>query len=182
VAAKEQQLAHIGFAGKAKQSSLFSLMNLRSRSCMTSKDTAEINRILRRPDVQAFVSAGPLGLFVGWSSPIQSKHRAKRILNLTLSTSGAPENTAHREVINDARLEYDQFARPAVSMNMNGTGSRAWAKITAAQAAKQPQGRVAIVLDNYVYTAPTVQGEIPNGNSQITGALLLRRQKTSPWY
>jgi SecD/SecF fusion protein len=75
------------------------------------------------------------------------------------------------EVINDARLDFDQFARPAVSMTMNATGSRIWAKVTAAAASKTPsQGRIAIVLDNYVYTAPTVQGEIPNGNSQITGS------------
>ena len=29
--------------------------------------------------------------------------------------------------------------------------------------------RIAIVLDNFVYSAPTVQGEIPNGNSSISG-------------
>jgi len=33
------------------------------------------------------------------------------------------------------------------------------------------------VLDNYVYTAPTVQGEIPNGNSQITGSFDLEEAK-----
>ncbi|HCW08399.1 MAG TPA: protein translocase subunit SecDF, partial [Cytophagales bacterium] len=69
----------------------------------------------------------------------------------------------------DARSDFDQYARPSVSMTMNASGARQWAKITATAAAKQPQGRIAIVLDNYVYTAPTVQGEIPNGNSQITG-------------
>jgi len=54
-------------------------------------------------------------------------------------------------------------------MTMNASGARTWAKITATASTKQPQGRIAIVLDNNVYTAPTVQGEIPNGNSQITG-------------
>ena len=73
------------------------------------------------------------------------------------------------DVITDARSDFDQFARPSVSMTMNVTGAQKWAKITAAASAKQPQGRIAIVLDNNVYTAPTVQGEIPNGNSQITG-------------
>jgi SecD/SecF fusion protein len=33
------------------------------------------------------------------------------------------------------------------------------------------------VLDNFVYTAPTVQGEIPNGNSQITGSFELEEAK-----
>src|SRR5690606_7757780 len=57
----------------------------------------------------------------------------------------------------------------AVSMNMNAAGTKVWAKWTAEAANKQPQGRIAIVLDNFVYSAPSVNGEIPNGNSQITG-------------
>ncbi|MEJ0034431.1 MAG: hypothetical protein WDO15_30700 [Bacteroidota bacterium] len=53
-------------------------------------------------------------------------------------------------------------------MQMSASGARTWAKMTAAASVKQPRkGRIAIVLDNYVYTAPSVQGEIPNGNSQI---------------
>jgi SecD/SecF fusion protein len=87
---------------------------------------------------------------------------------VNVGRSGKPLLTG--EVINDARLDFDQFARPAVSMTMNAAGSKTWAKVTAAAAAKQPQGRIAIVLDNFVYTAPSVNGEIPNGNSQITGS------------
>jgi SecD/SecF fusion protein len=94
---------------------------------------------------------------------------------VNLGRSGQP--LLGGEVISDARLDYDQFARPAVTMNMNATGARAWLKITGAAAAKSPQGRIAIVLDNFVYTAPTVQGEIPNGNSQITGSFTLEEAK-----
>src|SRR5690606_34482269 len=52
---------------------------------------------------------------------------------------------------------------------MNATGTKAWAKMTAEAASKTPRGRIAIVLDNSVYSAPSVNGEIPNGNSQISG-------------
>jgi len=86
---------------------------------------------------------------------------------VNLGRSGKPLLTG--DVITDARSDFDQFARPSVSMTMNASGARTWAKITATASTKQPQGRIAIVLDNNVYTAPTVQGEIPNGNSQITG-------------
>jgi len=140
------------------------------------KDTAEINRILRRPDVKALFPR-TIGFFWDVKSDPQVTPGVEDIqLNfINIGRNGKPLLTG--DVINDARLDYDQFARPAVSMTMNAAGARQWAKITAAAASKQPQGRIAIVLDNYVYTAPTVQGEIPNGNSQITGSFELEEAK-----
>lgn len=140
------------------------------------KDTAVINRVLKRSDVRAMIPRT-----IGWfwdvkPEPDLTPGRDDLQLNfINLGRNGRPLLSG--EVINDARLDYDQFARPAVSMTMNAAGSRVWAKVTAAAANKSPQGRIAIVLDNYVYTAPTVQGEIPNGNSQITGSFELEEAK-----
>ena len=50
-------------------------------------------------------------------------------------------------------------------MQMNSNGAKLWRKLTS----NNINRRIAIVLDNYVYSAPVVQNEIPNGNSQITG-------------
>lgn len=140
------------------------------------KDTATINRILARPDIRALL---PRNISYRWDVKPEPEVTPNvddiRLNFISVPRNGKPLLTG--EVINDARLDYDQFARPAVSMTMNAAGSRAWAKITAAAAAKSPPGRVAIVLDNYVYTAPTVQGEIPNGNSQITGSFTLEEAK-----
>ena len=69
------------------------------------------------------------------------------------------------DVITDAKDEFDQHGRPCVSMQMNVDGARRWAALTKANLHRS----VAIVLDNNVYSAPTVQGEITGGNSQITG-------------
>ena len=69
------------------------------------------------------------------------------------------------DVITDAKDEFDQHGRPCVSMQMNVDGARRWAALTKANL----QRSVAIVLDNNVYSAPTVQTEITGGNSQITG-------------
>jgi len=93
------------------------------------------------------------------SSPIQSKHRAKEDIELNLSTSGAPENHCSpvRSSMMPARVrpicptsrEYE-YERDRVK----GVGQKS-------RPLKLPnslKGRVAIVLDNYVYTAPTVQG------------------------
>ncbi|MCR5820036.1 MAG: protein translocase subunit SecDF [Bacteroidaceae bacterium] len=69
------------------------------------------------------------------------------------------------DVVTDARDEYDNYGKPCVSMQMNVEGARRWAALT-----KANKGRpIAIVLDDYVYSAPNVINEITGGNSQITG-------------
>ncbi len=157
-------------------SPLFAKMNPGVPFLYDVKDTAQINRILRRADVRALMPRT-----IGWFWDVKPEPELTpgvddiRLNFVNLGRTGKPLLTG--EVINDARLDYDQFARPAVTMTMNAAGSRTWAKVTAAAAAKTPQGRIAIVLDNYVYTAPTVQGEIPNGNSQITGSFELEEAK-----
>jgi preprotein translocase subunit SecD len=76
-----------------------------------------------------------------------------------------PELTG--EYITDAAPGFDPItSKPMVSMQMNAEGADRWAAITG----KNIKKRVAIVLDSAVYSAPTVQNKIPNGNSQITGA------------
>ena len=69
------------------------------------------------------------------------------------------------EVITDARQDLDQSSRPSISMQMNSNGAKKWRRLTS----QNINRRIAIVLDDYVYSAPNVQNEIPNGNSQITG-------------
>ena len=69
------------------------------------------------------------------------------------------------DVITDAKDEFGQNGRPCVSMQMNVDGARRWAALTKANLDRS----VAIVLDNNVYSAPTVENEITGGNSQITG-------------
>jgi len=153
----------------ATSSPLFALSSQSLPFYYQVKDTAVINAIFRRADVRALLPR-TVGLF--WdvkSNPEVTPGIEDLQLNfVNIGRSGKPLLTG--EVINDARLDFDQFARPAVSMTMNAAGSKTWAKVTAAASAKQPQGRIAIVLDNYVYTAPSVNGEIPNGNSQISGS------------
>lgn len=66
----------------------------------------------------------------------------------------------------EARPEYSQYGSTAeVSMVMNPTGSRVWARMTSDNIGKS----IAIVLDGYVYSAPRVQNEITGGRSSITG-------------
>ncbi|WP_179005398.1 protein translocase subunit SecDF [Winogradskyella forsetii] len=75
-------------------------------------------------------------------------------------------------VISDARQDYDQVSRPAVSMQMDARGAKIWEEMT--KTAYETQGNIAIVLDNIVYSAPSVStGPIAGGNSQISGSFSL---------
>jgi preprotein translocase subunit SecD len=56
--------------------------------------------------------------------------------------------------------------KPKVTMQMDEEGAHIWSRVTGANIGKQ----IAIVLDNVVYSAPTVQNRIDGGNSEITGS------------
>jgi SecD/SecF fusion protein len=71
-------------------------------------------------------------------------------------------------VIVDASQQYDLGGNVEVEMVMNSQGARTWKEITAEAASQEPKRSVAVVLDNYVFTAPVVQGEIPTGRSSIS--------------
>ncbi|MEJ6750995.1 MAG: protein translocase subunit SecDF [Bacteroidia bacterium] len=73
------------------------------------------------------------------------------------------------DVITDARPSRQDNLNLAVSMQMNQEGTSAWRRITAAASTANPKECVAVVLDDQVFSAPTVQSEIPNGSSVITG-------------
>ncbi|WP_299064803.1 protein translocase subunit SecDF [uncultured Polaribacter sp.] len=72
------------------------------------------------------------------------------------------------DVILDASQVYSQLNKPEVSMTMNSGATKDWAKLTTELAA-QPNKFIAVVLDNNVYTAPTVNNAITGGSTSISG-------------
>ena len=68
--------------------------------------------------------------------------------------------------VSKASQQFDEKGRPSISMTMDAIGTRIWAKMTADNVGKP----IAIVLDNFVYSAPNVIGAIPSGNSEISGS------------
>ncbi|OJU77618.1 MAG: hypothetical protein BGO09_05415 [Bacteroidetes bacterium 47-18] len=69
--------------------------------------------------------------------------------------------------VSDARFDFEQQSgTPMISLEMDEEGADKWAKLT-----RENIGRpIAIVLDDYVHTAPTVNTVIADGRSQITGS------------
>ncbi len=147
-------------------SPLFSLSSPPGSFRYNTKDTATINDIFRRADIRNLL---PRNVGVYWANKpdVIGTTESLELFFLDIGRNGKSKLTG--EVITDARNDVDERAQPAVSMNMNATGTRIWARWTAEASSKSPKGRIAIMLDNTVYSAPSVNGEIPNGNSQISG-------------
>ena len=79
-------------------------------------------------------------------------------------------------VITNATDTYDNVGKPAVSMQMNGKGSKLWEKLTGA--VSQQGNALAITLDNTVYSAPGVsKGAITGGSSEISGLFTIEETK-----
>ena len=127
-----------------------------------SSDTAEINRILASPEAKAIM---PRDLVFMWGvKPLDGTEQYFELFSIKSDNkNGQPDLTG--DVVTEAKSDFDTHNNPVVSMSMNAEGARRWATLT-----KQNVGRgIAIVLDGYVYSAPRVNGEIPNGRSEISG-------------
>jgi preprotein translocase subunit SecD len=120
------------------------------------------NEIMNRPEIKAMM---PADLSVAFDAKPDQRYLKQNIkLYDFYSLKKEPELTG--DVITDALATYDPTNNaPMVTMAMNSDGAERWGKITGANLQK----RIAIVLDDRIYSAPTVQSKITGGNSQITG-------------
>ncbi len=126
------------------------------------KDTAMVNYMLRKVK-----DIFPRDLKLAWMNKPDAKRFGADLLELVALKVSSSDGSAALggEVIVDANQDFDQNGRIEVAMNMNSEGARIWKRLTGDNVGKQ----IAIVLDDYVYSAPNVNGEIPNGRSSITG-------------
>jgi SecD/SecF fusion protein len=124
------------------------------------KDTARVDDMLRKVN-----SVFPRNLKLIWTAkPRDAKSDVLELVALKV-TSRDGSAALGGGVIVDARQDYDQSGGVEVSLTMNSEGARVWKRLTGENIDKQ----VAIVLDNHVYSFPTVRSEIPNGMSSISG-------------
>ena len=70
------------------------------------------------------------------------------------------------DVLSDARVSIGQFNDPYVAVTFDAKGAREFERITEENVKK----RMAIVLDNTIYSAPVIQERISGGRAQITGS------------
>lgn len=137
------------------------------------KDTAKVNAFLAKSEIRPLIP-GTMKFMWGLK-PMEGKIFELYAIKVT-SLDGRPDLGG--DAVSNAMQSYDQKNNPEVTMYMTSDGAAKWKKITA-EAAADPQNKkaIAIVLDNTVYSAPTVQNEIPNGVSSISGSFSLEDTK-----
>lgn len=100
-----------------------------------------------------------------FAEPINPKETVYELVAIK-STSNNDRAPLEGDVVTNARHQAsDKGGHYEVSMSMNSEGARRWAQLTKANVGRC----IAIVLDGYVYSYPTVNGEISGGSSSITG-------------
>jgi len=123
-------------------------------------DTSKVNRLLLRPEV---VTSLPEDLRLLWGSKPENGYIAMyAIKDPSLKKKPKLDGSS----IIDAFQDFNEYGEVSVSMNMDSEGAILWREITKAAAVNKDA--VAIVMDDLVYSAPTVNEEIGNGRSQIT--------------
>lgn len=128
-----------------------------------SRDTAKVNEYLNMEQIKNIF---PRDMMFRWTA--NSVDKAGSFYRLIALKANTRDGRAplDGDVITDARQDFDQMgANPEVSMSMNSEGAKTWQRLTKENIGKS----IAIVLDGYVRSFPTVQNEISGGRSSITG-------------
>lgn len=130
-------------------------------SAMVS-DTSFINSYLNRAEAKAIL---PADLRLLWGAkPEKNVVALYGIRDKSLKGNAELDGKS----IVDARQDFDPLSgQVSVNMTMDSEGSAIWREMTRKNAADN-QRAIAIVMDNMVYSAPSVNSEIPNGSSIIT--------------
>ncbi|SFF86827.1 protein translocase subunit SecDF [Prevotella sp. KH2C16] len=146
--------------------SLVGFANVRDTAAINAIIYSELARQILPSDVKLLWSAKPTDLIKD-NKNVYELHALK----VTSSTGRPP---LEGDVVTDASDEFNQLSgSPEVSMTMNSEGARRWAALTKANVGKA----IAIVLDDAVYSAPRVNGEIDGGRSSISGNFTIEDTK-----
>lgn len=119
-----------------------------------------VKAALNDSGVQEILRNAGVVLLWGPENAREDNRRELFLLNLANELTG--------EAIADARVALGSgmaAGKPEIEMENTKAGASEWARITGANVGK----RMAIVLDNIVYSAPNIRERIPSGKSQISG-------------
>jgi SecD/SecF fusion protein len=132
-------------------------------------DTAMVNTLLATKEVKALLPKELKYVKFLWDYKSNKGTDGSELIGLyAIKSNRKDKPTIEGDVILDAGQVFDQLNKPEVSMTMNSSGTKQWAKMTADNVGNF----VAVVLDDYVYTAPSVNGAIPGGRTSISGGTM----------
>ncbi len=126
------------------------------------KDTALVNSYLTSRQARELL---PRDVVFRWT--VKAMDEAEQFYQLiAIKTNREGKAPLEGDVITDANAQFAQYSSASeVSMSMNQEGAKIWARLTKENIGKS----IAIILDDHVYSYPTVNAEITGGNSSISG-------------
>ena len=135
------------------------------------KDTAKVNKYLAMPEIAAIF---PNDMRLLWTAkPFDDAEQFIQLIAIEIKSRDG-KAPLEGDVITDAFQDFGQFGgRPEITMKMNALGAKTWKRLTGENVGKS----IAIVLDNYVYSFPNVNGEIAGGISSIEGDFTIEEAK-----
>ncbi|MCE2963735.1 MAG: protein translocase subunit SecDF [Chitinophagales bacterium] len=139
------------------------------------KDLDKISQMLAKEEVQKDLKGDIKFL---WSAqPVDKAGRIYELYAIKASTQDAPLTG---DVMTSAMPGMDDKGQQGVDMVMNSAGAAIWERMTAFAANGDPNfpnKSIAIVMDNVVFSAPSVGGPISGGKSQISGSFTAQDAK-----
>lgn len=133
-----------------------------------AKDTAFVNSLLKKPGIVNLLGRNKKTTKFLWGV------KPKGDGAFTLYAVRVPKSgkaLIDGRLVSDAQQNFSMTDEPSVGIRMNEEGAAAWERLT--QDASDEMYLIAIVLDDFVYTAPGVHGPIIGGRSEITGNFTL---------
>lgn len=135
------------------------------------KDTARVNELLAMKEIQSFFP--PRLKFLWTAKPYDEEGKFVQLIAIKIDNRDG-KAALEGDVIVNASQQFDQFSgAPEISMSMNGEGANKWRILTGGHIGES----IAIVLDDLVYSFPTVNGEISGGQSSISGNFEIEEAK-----
>lgn len=165
-------------AERAKMNPLFAILSPANNASsvvgyVNMRDTAKVNEYLALSQIKNIL---PRDIKLLWGVKALDKKQGAETFELHAIKVKTRNRQAplDGDAVVDARQGFGESqAEAEVSMTMNGEGAKVWARLT-----KDNTGKcIAIVLDDYVYSAPRVNTEIKGGRSSISGHFTVTEAK-----
>ncbi len=127
-------------------------------------DTGKVDSYLRNEKIRKILP--PKAKFLWKFKAIDKEGTTMQLIAIKVNSRDGKAPLSG-DIITDARKQFEQkgSGTPQIAMSMTSEAAQIWKRLTKENIGKS----IAIVLDNSVYSFPTVQGEIAGGSSTITG-------------
>lgn len=134
---------------------------------VSKKDTAKLNEYLKLDVVRNKFPNNVKFVYGAENRESAANINSPLYIYALKTVPGASESKLEGDHVTEARMDYNPVSgQPEVVMNMDISGARIWRKMTA----ENKDHYVAVVLDDRVYSAPRVNGEISGGSTSISGS------------